>query len=1726
MHTSNQDSHNTTLTSLMLSIVFALVFVFATVTGAYAADNTSATVLDAFAGSGSGALVMPLANPGSSSGVFARNHLGSFGSFSGESPQALTVDQSSGDVYVVDTVGGSLLRFSSTGAPVAFTAGPAPGTNTITGLSFQQFASFDQIAVDSSGGPSNGNIYVTQSGSGQVKVFASTGEPLGTLTGSGTPAGGLGEDCGVAVDQADGDVYVASYSNRVWRYSPSGGTVTEADYSGGIATSINPCQLAVSNGSLYAKDWKESPFVGAGGLDEYATSTFALGAPPSPPATQISSKATAVSADASSGDVYVDEGNQISVFDPSGAALYSFGSGDFSSSTGVAVTGGGNAYVSNTTTNQIETYGPTLELGSRALLGGFGSFSGESPQALTVDQTTGDVYALDTAGGRLLRFSSTGHPVSFPAGPAPGTNTITGLSLQQFASFDQVAVDSSGGPSNGNIYVTQSGSGQVKVFASTGEPLGTLTGSGTPAGGLGEDCGVAVDQADGDVYVASYSNRVWRYTPSGATVTEADYSGGIATSINPCQLAVSQGSLYAKDWKETPFVGAGGLEKYATSAFALGAPPSAPATQIASKATAVSADPSNGDVYVDETNRISVFASTGAALYSFGSGDFTASTGVAVMTGGNAYVSNTTTHQVEMYGPFSAPPALVETFAATEVKHVKATLNGHLDSNNGLPITSCVFEWGTDTSYTETPLACTQGNSFTGPATVSTELAGLTPGTTYHFRLHLTTAARGFDGQDQNFETIAASTAPEVSTGAGTIVSATSTQVKGTIDPNANPLTGCNFEYVTETAFQTTGFTDLSTGASIPCDQTPGSITPDFEDHEVTATITGLDPKEFYRYRLKAENTNAPANGTDILLPGPPIAETTGSPTRTTTTARLDSRITPHGAPTTYHFQYTTNTDYQTNGYSNATNTTNTPLTNNETQQVEVNAREGQFRLAFAGQTTGDIAVKASPAQAQAALRALPNIGTQNITVTGRQEAGGATIYYIVTFTGGLANSDVPQLVFSDGTVPLKGGGLGSFVSTTMNGGLRESSYFVSAALQDLKPATIYHYRVVADNGTPGEPTYGSDRTITTRTSNASLTHGNFPGPPGSDRAWEQVNVPDTGGNGVGVLSISDNGERAIDRIDGGSPGSTYGGETFGDSNDQFAERTPDGWQRRDLFPTRAQAQGNIWGGPWGSTDLSELYALNRDETHSGTDDLFRIAPGTPAQHLYGAPPAAFELGSDSFFTASDDGSKMIGVLKGTNDPAYPLEPNQQELYDLTSGSPKLIGLLPGNSLPTCGVFSTYMKQGGGDVPPVQHWLTPDGSHVFFNTYPGSTCIGLPSLTSLYDRDLVHSTTTLIADEGIFIRSAAGAVFFITPESLVADDTEGLDIYRYQISDGNLRCLTCAVPGGADVQYDRELIAVSDDGSRIYLSSSRHLLAGAASPGIYRLDVASGDLAYVAPAFDTKVSVGPNQGKALNPDGSVFVFWSASPELNALNGQQNGGTTQYYRYDDRDRSLVCTSCPSDGSVPREAVNRTIDGNNPGANSSPVTNDGDFFFVTPTPLVPADQNTAPSGQDPLNGDDLYEWRDGRLLLVTDGKTEAKNGQGPGFIGLSGDGRNVFFVQSAALTPDAIDSVQRLYDARVGGGFEFPHERVPCSLEVCQGIASPPPNDGTPASLSFSGPGNEINKPVSPRQCVGGKCVKSHPPKRCVKGKVLKHGKCVKKLERKRSKRTIRNHGGAK
>ncbi len=247
-------------------------------------------------------------------------------------PEALTVDQSNGDVYVVEPNSGRVSRYTSAGNPREFTEGPGAGTNAISGLSMYTESSAE-VAVDGSGGPFDGDIYVTNETN--IRVFSPTGAALGQLNGSGTPNGSFGEICGVAVDQSNGDVYVAAYENRIWRYSPTGAApIDDSDYAvTGIVPSMNPCSVAADNGNVYASNYPSGP------VRRFKASSFG-GSPPNASGALVNETATALSTDPVTHELYVDEGSRIVTFNPAGEQQMTLDAGQLSNSRGVAVNAG------------------------------------------------------------------------------------------------------------------------------------------------------------------------------------------------------------------------------------------------------------------------------------------------------------------------------------------------------------------------------------------------------------------------------------------------------------------------------------------------------------------------------------------------------------------------------------------------------------------------------------------------------------------------------------------------------------------------------------------------------------------------------------------------------------------------------------------------------------------------------------------------------------------------------------------------------------------------------------------------------------------------------------------------------------------------------------------------------------------------------------------------------------------------------------------------------------------------------------------------------------------------------------------------------------------------------------------------------------------------------------------------------------------------------------------
>jgi hypothetical protein len=673
----------------------------------------------------------------------------------------------------------------------------------------------------------------------------------------------------------------------------------------------------------------------------------------------------------------------------------------------------------------------------------------------------------------------------------------------------------------------------------------------------------------------------------------------------------------------------------------------------------------------------------------------------------------------------------------------------------------------------------------------------------------------------------------------------------------------------------------------------------------------------------------------------------------------------------------------------------------------------------------------------------------------------------------------------------------------------------VAAQVSGLTPDTTYHYRLLAENGV-GAPVSGGDMTVRTRASDTLPGQSDaFPGPPGSDRAWEQVSIAESSGNpvaiGIPAYSFSDDGNRATYAIFGGTPISTAGSLR----SNYFAERTPSGWQTSLITPARDQLVGNFWLGPWGPDDLSTMVALNKG-SDSGQPEaaVWRLGPDADPTLLY-ERRSEFDFSTDAL-GISADGSLAIAFLNGGgHDPTYP-STVAANLYELDVAVARLVSLLPGEVVSPCGAYTPSPLQ---DV----NWISEDGSRVYFQSRGLGSCETRP--LQLYMRDLAAEQSTLISGPpisgpdcgGSLIRAIPGAAFFTTQSRLDDEDIEatacagGNDVYRYDLGDASLDCLTCVTPGfSAGVQGDNAAeIAVAEDGSRLYFTSLKRLLPGAPPDGqqaLYRLAVAGGELAFVAQVGGTVGTGGVQSELAL--DGEQLFFSSASAFVNPLGGTaDNGGGRQYYRYDDSDRSLVCVSCPRDGSPPfGEVLAELHQTASTGANQRTLSADGETFaFTTPTPLIGADQNTPGPGQPPRAGDDVYEWRDGRLILITDGLTNwtidpiVQASAAPIVLGTTPSGGDIFFTATAAYTPDAPDASMRLYTARIDGGIAFPQPPPPCPLEVCQGTPKGAPEEQPPGTSDFRGPGNPVEATPNRRRCPKGR------RKVRRKGKVL----CVKR-----------------
>ncbi|HEY5195432.1 MAG TPA: hypothetical protein VIJ51_00225 [Solirubrobacteraceae bacterium] len=248
------------------------------------------------------------------------------------------------------------------------------------------------------------------------------------------------------------------------------------------------------------------------------------------------------------------------------------------------------------------------------------------------------------------------------------------------------------------------------------------------------------------------------------------------------------------------------------------------------------------------------------------------------------------------FGPAGSAPFVV-TGSASSVTTAGASLAGTVDPE-GLA-TSYVFEYGPSTSFGSitSPVGAGSGQSAVA---VTGSLSGLSPNTTYDYRIVATNAVGTAFGVVSSFTTGGSPTAPAVITQGTDGVGNTSATFVGQVDPEAQ-ATVFTFEYGTTTSFGSITSPIAADSAGSP--------------EEVFATATGLTPSTTYFFRLVATNATGTTSGSVRAFStgpgGPPVVTTGAASNLTATSATLSGTVDGLGEPTTtFVFEYGPTTSF------------------------------------------------------------------------------------------------------------------------------------------------------------------------------------------------------------------------------------------------------------------------------------------------------------------------------------------------------------------------------------------------------------------------------------------------------------------------------------------------------------------------------------------------------------------------------------------------------------------------------------------------------------------------------------------------------------------------------------------------------------------------------------------------------------------------------------------------
>ena len=442
---------------------------------------------------------------------------------------------------------------------------------------------------------------------------------------------------------------------------------------------------------------------------------------------------------------------------------------------------------------------------------GVPSFHGPISEAL---DASGNLYVADTQNNRVIKMNRVGTsyvtPTVFSTGPSASV-AVDRDSGRVFVGGDEPPEEGSEEP--GPYYVT--------VYDSSGNELGEF-GKGVfedPFARAGGGAQVTVDQGTGHVFVDSTHTtesgriepRVWEYAdmvpatvePEAATV-EASRHVTLNAAVNP------NGNLVL----DCDF------EYGETTAYGQTAPCS-PDPGFERDPVPVSAEVEG--LQPNATYHFRVVVTNEGGTTEGADGQFTTLIDKPVVTTG---------------GP-------------SDLTSFGATISGSVNPLSN-PVTTCRFEYGATAEYGNVVPCPGDPGSGSSPVAEAVALSGLTPSTTYHYRLVAANAGGTEAGADATFTTL--SHTPKAITGGATNVIADGAKLSATVNPEGS-VTNWRFEYGPTTSY----------GQTTPLVSAVGS-----EDQKATAILGSLIPTTTYHYRVVASNAGGTTTGADqVFTTGP-----------------------------------------------------------------------------------------------------------------------------------------------------------------------------------------------------------------------------------------------------------------------------------------------------------------------------------------------------------------------------------------------------------------------------------------------------------------------------------------------------------------------------------------------------------------------------------------------------------------------------------------------------------------------------------------------------------------------------------------------------------------------------------------------------------------------------------------------------------------------------------------